>query len=393
MKKRLTPILLALLLAVLFSTPAFAKTVCKIGSKGYNSLQAAINAVKDGETIKVTKAISTNEMVTCSPSAQNGKYPSYTIDFKNKKYKYTGYEYAFRIRWGSVKFKNINFILQRGFLYTNNYGPSDNKLIIDSGKYTGGALARIDDQFADWGDNILVINNGTFNIKDSTTATILNNSVVTINGGKFNNCRLDNYGTCNLNNGKWSERVGLGAGGVVVWNYKDGNITVSGGTYTGNNTFYNEGNLTFTGGTMNSAGSISGGKITVKGGTFNKVTLNGVQSNPVVMSINGTITGGTFNGAIHCPGGSKATIDGGKCNGYIFAEGGDITINKMTVNTKSTDGDNPVCLIAKGGSIKVNNGSFTCTDGYGYRQENGGKVTFGVSNPASLFKVKTLELK
>ena len=53
-----------------------------------------------------------------------------------------------------------------------------------------------------------------------------------------------------------------------------------------------------------------------------------------------------------------------------------------------------VCLNAlSGGSIMVNGGSFTCTDGYGYNQRDGGTVNFGVSNPASLFKVKALELK
>ena len=53
-----------------------------------------------------------------------------------------------------------------------------------------------------------------------------------------------------------------------------------------------------------------------------------------------------------------------------------------------------VCLNAGGnGSIKINGGSFTAKGGYGYKKEADATITFGVSNPASLFKVKKLELK
>ena len=81
MKKKLSLISLILLLTMLLSTPVLAATVCKIGSKGYSSLQKAVNAAKKGQTIVVTKAITANENV----DIQNKKI---TIDFSNKKYTY-----------------------------------------------------------------------------------------------------------------------------------------------------------------------------------------------------------------------------------------------------------------------------------------------------------------
>ena len=95
-------------------TPTFAATVCKIGSKGYSSLQAAVDAVKDGQTITVTKAIKTSEMV-CIESPDTS-ITNFTIDFKNKKYTYSGYDYAFFLGGTkrTITFKNINFKVTRG---------------------------------------------------------------------------------------------------------------------------------------------------------------------------------------------------------------------------------------------------------------------------------------
>ena len=113
MKKRLSIIVLALVLTMLLCMPAMAATVCKIGSKGYSSLQKAVSAVKEGQTIKVTKAIKTTDLVMTINAPGN----SFTIDFAKKSYTYTGDDFAFGIAPGkSVTIKNMNINATKAFM-------------------------------------------------------------------------------------------------------------------------------------------------------------------------------------------------------------------------------------------------------------------------------------
>ena len=391
MKKKASFVSLVLLLLFVLCAPASAATVCKIGNKGYSSLQKAIDAVKDGQTIKVTKAIKSKTMVkSYNPTRENPQGPSFTIDFANKKYTYSGYDYAFRITQSKVTFKNINFVLQRGFIL-DGWPNTESSLTITGGKYSGGVIASINV------GSSLLIKGGTFKYKGTMDTPIVNRGTLTVNGGTFDACNVDNYGTCNLKGGKWTLKHRI----AHLWNYNGGKMTISGGTYEGGgNTIWNDagGEVAIKGGTLTTGGKISGaGNYTITGGT---ISSKGSGPEPP-LAVGGTtiIKNCTINYGISCGENGKLTIDGGVCNGYISAlNGGEITINKMTVNTSTKNEwyhyPEIVCLIAReGGTIKVNGGSFTATNGYGYCQWDGGSVTFGAANPKNLFHVKELELK
>ena len=179
MKKKLI-VPLALVLAMLLCMPAMAATVCKIGSKGYGSLQEAINNVKDGQTIKVTKVIKATEMVVTYKDIPNQPrvYPKFTIDFKKKKYTYRGFDYAFRIGSSAVTFKNINFDVQRGIVF--RFNGQKGSLVITGGKYSGGTIATILAQ--DKPDAFkLTIKKGTFNQKSIFDAAFTNYGTLIIN--------------------------------------------------------------------------------------------------------------------------------------------------------------------------------------------------------------------
>ena len=197
------------MVTMLAATPAFAKTVCKIGSKGYSSLQEAVDAVKDGQTIKVTKSIKTDEMVTTSHPGQDVK--KFTIDFKNKKYSYDGYDYAFNIDGPKRKitFKNINFNVRRGFTI-GGWGDNNlNTLVVQNGKYVGGPVNN---------GGYLEIKGGTYQFKGTIDSFLINKGTATVNDGTFTNCNIDNYGTCNLKGGKWTNKYRV----AQYWNYPGG---------------------------------------------------------------------------------------------------------------------------------------------------------------------------
>ena len=94
-----------LLLTMLLSMTAFAakgdKSAASIGSKRYPSLEAAVKAVKKGQTIKVTKDITVSDTLTVNKPKVN-----FTIDFGKHRYKYTGSDYAIRLNKGTVTIKN-----------------------------------------------------------------------------------------------------------------------------------------------------------------------------------------------------------------------------------------------------------------------------------------------
>ena len=367
MKKNLSTLIMILLFTLLAATSSFAKgTVCKIGSKGYSSLQDAINNVKNGETITVTKAIKTDQVVLMDKPDEN--ITQFAIDFKKKKYTYTGYDYAFVLSGfkRTVTFKNINFNVRRGFLVSGMGRQNQNTLVIKKGTYVGGP-SKID--YGQVGG--LIIEDAKFTHKGKYDPwLVINGGTVAIRKGTFTNCKIENHAICNLAGGKFTssnlESIG-------------GKITITGGTYTTDGPAF---------------GQDRGSEIIIKGGTFTS-SLMGFRGKM-------TITGGTFNGCLYCIDGGQMTISGGKCNGSIYVgdvgQNSKIIINKMTVNTVNKVNwihpDYPVCLFAgSGGMIEVNGGTFTATDGYGYIQRNGGIVKINVSKPASLFKVKGLELK
>ena len=357
MKKRLTVISIALLLTLLLCTPAMAAgTVCKIGSKGYSSLQEAVDNIRDGQTIKVMKAINAEESVRFPE-----KEIKFTIDFNKKKYTFAGAEgnwaAFFPMPGNTVTVKNLN-------------ASTETTLFSMAGT--------------------VIINSGT--VSCNQLAAVMGNGVLKVKGGTYKG--LSNW--------------------PFIANHKGGNVQIAKGSFKNKSDIINEGKVTITGGDFdcereyqvyNKEGStltISGGKfasdktivglqqgssVTINGGTFSSR-----QSDHMVVKLEkgstAKIKGGTFKGMIYTQG--KMTITGGKSTSQVCVyEGGSCTINKFTINQKPSPASGPAdgaMLVNQGGKLTVKGGKFVSRNGYGYS----GDVTFSKKNYKKLFTVKAL---
>ena len=380
MKKRLTILSIALLLTLLLCTPAFAKTVCKIGSKGYSSLQKAVDAAKNGDTIKVVSAITTDSEVHVNKKV--------TIDFAKKKYTYNGSKietFAFHVGDKAVV-KRMNLYATQGFFVERN-----GSLTVQSGSFEGGKIIN---------NGKLTISGGSFLIKDLLSA---------------GNPQILNFGTMEMTGGT-GDRVVSDNMDMFVWNI--GTLNISGGTLKGS--IHNAGTCTITGGKLkrvsvkrDSSQMAPAAKLVIKGGTFSnpegtcvrvrdngtatisKGTFTSMREESVIVSGENAVLkvkGGTFDNMC-VQGEGKVTLSGGKTRGQIESRGekAKITINKHTVKISEKMAPfTEACLMARsGGTITVKGGSFTNKYGFGYLA-SGGKVNFSVANWKSLFNVKAL---
>ena len=420
MKKRRLGMLLVVVGMLIASTTAFAAGVCKIGSKEYDSLQAAVTEAKNGQTITVTKAITTSDHVEVPGKA-------ITINFSRKKYVYNGNDVAFGISPGSdVTVKNLKMegtkMFQVGGKLTISSGSATcdqlafvhmeaSALTIKKGTFTG----RTTDRPLLDSNGILKIKNGSFlgkaQIHNRGTLTITkctfrsasafgiqNHGKATISDGTYVNteghCVLNEHGgTFLIKNGSFDSKE---KGTVFV--HGDSSVRIEGGTFLGRDTFALNCNGTCDvyGGTFRdtektrAAYAGNGSLLNIHGGTF--YGRNWFKEGSTV-----NVSGGSFkgDGTISCEG--KATFTGGKSNGALVSQGkGKVTVKKFTIQQKPSPaawGDGGSCLIALGGTITVKGGKFTSTNGWGYTQA-GGKVVFKTSKDyKKLFQVEELEYK
>lgn len=225
---------------MLLSMTAFAakgdKSAASIGSKRYPSLEAAVKAVKKGQTIKVTKDITVSDTLTFNKPKVN-----FTIDFGKHRYKYTGSDYAIRPNKGTVTIKNAKVTALKGKALYIKSGVS---VTIASGAFTGSGSSDSWEEILDKG---LFYNCGTLTVKGGT-----------FKAGK--NAAVHNKGVLKISKGTFSTSLPLKndeeptSSGALILNYKDkGRITVSGGTFTAAvNVFFNGGSLTIKDGTFTS---------------------------------------------------------------------------------------------------------------------------------------------
>ena len=387
---------LAFLFLVLRPAQANAATVCKIGSKKYSSLQKAINAVGNGETIKVKKDISESEDVFLG----NGK--TYTIDFADHSYTYSGSgNNVFHVAGpnpAKVTIKRWKVNSNRGVFIGKGHS-----LTILSGTYTGPCLQM------DGGS--LIIRGGTFQAKPvedwQNLIDVGRNSpgaVVEISGGTFK-----------------------GYPGRTIIQQQDGLITISGGSFSadGASVLSSFGTAIISGGTFRTKynkenewkGNVIaalGKKMTITGGSFKgEIPMSSVlyvDSHSTETTVKGgTFSGsfwavhavgplkikkGTFKGEIHAADTGRVSISGGKCTTTIFAQNqSTITISKVTVKQGTppplgfSGQPNPCLKTVEQGKITVKGGSFISPAGIGYS----GNVVFKTSGDFKrLFHVKTL---
>ena len=289
MKKRKTWIALFALLIMVFAMSASAsaassKTVAKIGSKKYSSLQKALNSVKKGQTIKLTKNVTLtgfNELIF-------KKNVKYTLNLNNKTIKHKDSGYAFfymkkgtvTIKNGTISactlyiqnsvkatFQNIKVTAPKGYSSTTirmstkpsltlkkckmtktRFEPKDkSKLTISGGNYAS---------VCNYGTGTVTINSGTFQAisNGAKGKTVINNATInnkenlyplSVRAGTMTirnmTCRsvsacitVSSGATLNISGGTFTTTTTVG--GTVLRNA--GTAFLSGGTYTTKNTNY-----------------------------------------------------------------------------------------------------------------------------------------------------------
>lgn len=285
------------------------RTVARVGNKNYTSLQAAVNAVKKGGTVKLMKNI------TLKSNLEFKRSGAYTLNLNQ--HQITGNFWAdIRISRGSITFRN-------GTIAAPVRIENKAKLTILSGKYKRKPT--------DEGNILLDCHDG---------------GRLHIKGGSFN-------GVCSAM-GKAKVWIDSGTFSCTHWAAEAFNIndtataTVRGGVFKGH--FSNSGNTTIKNGKfMDGISNSNGGKMLIQ-----KATVNGPVCNH-----HGTLTvkGGTFHyqGVKHDYNTSTdAHTTLFMLGGKTIIEGGKFTNTYSSVINLSVSVNDPQKypqLIVKGGSI------------------------------------------
>ncbi|MDY3920419.1 MAG: hypothetical protein SOZ59_15735 [Candidatus Limivivens sp.] len=321
-----------------------AGTVAKIGSKKYSSLQAAVNKVKQGQTIKLQKDLKVQPKTLRDSVFTVNRKVSFTLDLNkhtltcvgtyariyiNKGFvtikngtmkrvnnsRYSGggqifVEKGAKLEIKSGTYRNMEVINNGGtvnisggtYLLTENFGFTNagGKMTFSGAKVTSSSVCDAIANQESWDDqkSVLYIKSGTFTTtrKSNTGGNrfLSNKGTVVITGGTFTSTK----GTCLLANGgtmtiKKVTCINSGGGSCIAcYNGNYAKLTIEGGTFTS----YHKGGLTDSDLTVYGCGTvnISGGRFTAYGGP-NKGSVD--WSPPY---------------ALGCSSGTKLTITGGK---------------------------------------------------------------------------------
>ena len=346
MKKALATIL-ALVMALGVTTAAWADEakVAKIGNAEYATLQEAVDAATNGQTI----VLQSNVTLTASLNVAADK--TVTLDLNSCKI--------------TADMNGPHMICNAG-----------NLTITDSSENKTGEIAKIG---AETNFGYVIENHGTMTLDrckisstsvkssaiengwytasantagTSCTMTIQNAEVVSVNAaGGLYTVKNDDYGVMVINGGVFTNGV-AGAGAVLNWN----DLTINGGTFTGasavrtlksGSSHFEIGksqikNGTFNGGIDTLDGYKTGITIAVTGGTFSTDVTEYLAEGKILQKngdtytavTNSAITSGTYTSEPTVPSGYKATKN----------DDGTWTVSKVsyyyyhpTTDTKTTD--------------------------------------------------------
>ncbi len=292
---------------------AVGTDVAQIGSTGYPTLQAAVDAVADGETILLLGNISLTEPVTI-PSA---KASSFTLDLNGK---------------------TISGIAS---VQTTIQHEGGGTLTIQDGG-SGGKIANTSIHGA--ASTIKILNNGSVTLLSGTIETSMGaianqgSGDVTVSGGTVKS------------NGP----------GLVINSTGSGNVMISGGTMESANSA----------GTAIARGYGSSGKIILSGtaaitAAYRCIFLNGNTSSDPVLEI----TGGTL---MHT--GTTGYVIDVLLSNTILVQGGTLqSTNKSVIgNTSGAPSVTVKINIPSGGSATFKGGEKALADGYTLTLENAG---------------------
>ena len=380
--------------------------VAKIGDVQYATLQAAIDAVQEGETIVLLDNVTVAEAAFGQNALNHARAVSFTLDLNGKTLSADTGNSVFRFNLtGSGATSNITVTIKNGKIVS---GANTWCTVMASGIDGAKAIMNLED--------LTIENNkgGDFAVKAWANG-VVNAKDVTINasyGGGFyavgGEIVLDD---CVVNQeGLWTAPYNSMAFGVS----NGGQMTINSGIYTavpvaaadGNNQGTSHGS--WCGGIMS-----SGGTLIINGGTFSNGNIGGTASNPRELFIVGAdadygddvaayleINGGTFNSIgdfVHCE-----TIWGSEndsANTYmptmeIVINNGDfigVTGKKVIGGCDPITTGNPVDVMIYGGvySADVDDKylglGYTCVEENGtYRVKSAVEVKIGNKSYATL---------
>lgn len=260
-----------------------AQKAASVGNKQYSTLDEAIGKVKNGQTVKLLRNISTNRTIYTNRNVK------YTLDLNRKTIRYTGKNELFYNKKGKLTIKNG----------TINAGEYDVAVIrakaslnIVNGTYKGGfvnsgKLQIYNGKFSSNYNNI-VVNSGTCKIKNGTFYSTADNYVLfsnygkkfTIENGKFvaeNTVVVrNNKGVFDIKNGSFQAKNNR-----TIWQ-NGGVMNISGGKFTNKNYTVidqTDGTLNVKGGTIESTASYQlaikseKAKLNISGGTIRSKTF------------------------------------------------------------------------------------------------------------------------
>ena len=271
MKKALATIL-ALVMALSVTTMAWADDVAKIDGTGYVTLQEAVNAANNGQTI----VLQSDVVLTASLNVAVNK--TVTLDLNS--YKIT------------ADMNGPHMICNAGNLTITDSSANKTGEIAKIGAETNfgyvienhGTMTLDRCKISSTSVKSSAIENGWYTASANTagtscTMTIQNAEVVSVNAdGGLYTVKNDDYGVMVINGGVFTNSV-AGAGAVLNWN----DLTINGGTFTGASAVR----------TLKSGSSdFETGKSQIKNGTFNGGidTLDGYKTGITI-----AVTGGTFS--------------------------------------------------------------------------------------------------
>ncbi|MCD8040072.1 MAG: hypothetical protein LUF82_00945, partial [Clostridia bacterium] len=348
--------------------------VAVIGTTGYATLQDAIDAAQDNDTI--TLVADTTESVTITSGTIILDLNGYTLtnDGDHTITVKSGATLTIIDSVGGGVVDNVTHakaaIYNEGTVYlyggtytrsaeagksTSNNGGNSYYVILNHGTMVIGSetdetLNNVTVQTVDSEGNLTgkyssLIENGWQDGSQNTSAT---SASLTINGGTFqgglNTVKNDDYGVLTINDGTF-----VNDNQYAVMNYNT--ATINGGTFTGKtyavwvnstSTGYDAGTLTINGGTFTGnsyAVYVTSGTLTITDGTF----TNGVK---VWTNSTATISGGEFTGKTYALYVTTATVT---VTGGTFVGGTSDAIyigGSSTATLGSTDGENAALLVS-----------------------------------------------
>ncbi len=345
MKKALATIL-ALVMALSVTTMAWADDVAKIDGTGYATLQEAVNAANNGQTI----VLQSDVVLTASLNVAVNK--TVTLDLNS--YKIT------------ADMNGPHMICNAGNLTITDSSANKTGEIAKIGAETNfgyvienhGTMTLDRCKISSTSVKSSAIENGWYTASANTagtscTMTIQNAEVVSVNAaGGLYTVKNDDYGVMVINGGVFTNGV-AGAGAVLNWN----DLTINGGTFTGasavrtlksgSNDFETGKsqikNGTFNGGIDTLDGYKTGITIAVTGGTFSTDVTEYLAEGKILQKNGDTYTAVTNSGITSGTYTAKPTVP----DGYKVVENtdGTFTVEKVggyyyyqpTTDTKTTD--------------------------------------------------------